>query len=632
MKHSTKSNDIEGLRPYAGGNPLIEVDFEIDGRDWRISKQFGRSRRAELHQVGGQSLWRGRDAEAKLADLIGLPNGLTGPFGLVWVEQKRGLSPPDPDPQVDPQTGRGRDLGERSALMRAIENEIMTVSGGDIASDVQRRVRADLGALVSSRGARKGGALDEAKQRLGVVEKALCEAHAAAVQTAKAIEELDDARGRYRVLNDPRHVAQLEKAYLVAREASESAQKVKRDYDLTKQKRALARERLGAAEGALASFDKDAAELLELEKISASEAGRIRELKAKSAEDESALNVCKQAVEDLGRQVEELTKQQLLRAQVDQRQNMIEQLEDRRRVLRQAEKLSQDVAELSEALRSDPATSQRLQRLEKLLREIALAEERIAGGAAQIEIDYYSDAKKRFEIDGVAIEESRTLTVTEPLLLEVADIGRINVVPGRSAERSVQEEIIRGARAETDIILRLLNVSDVDAARARYKEREARESELSVAKAELGVLAPEGLHPLRTEISQFEEKVGDPVAGEQLASVEDLADRFGRAKEELNHARAEYEVISNRQGENLNALARSQGRSGERTKRIEELIGVLGIVDERSSQRKKILGDLESAKDVANDCERAVVALEDSVPDAKTCKDCRTRRRRLMQL
>ena len=42
--------EIEALRPYAGGAPLIEVDFEIDGTPWRMRKQFLVSRSAELQR------------------------------------------------------------------------------------------------------------------------------------------------------------------------------------------------------------------------------------------------------------------------------------------------------------------------------------------------------------------------------------------------------------------------------------------------------------------------------------------------------------------------------------------------------------------------------------------------------
>ena len=38
--HRSKHRKLEVLRPYAGGAPLIEVDFEVAGNPWRIRKQF----------------------------------------------------------------------------------------------------------------------------------------------------------------------------------------------------------------------------------------------------------------------------------------------------------------------------------------------------------------------------------------------------------------------------------------------------------------------------------------------------------------------------------------------------------------------------------------------------------------
>ena len=43
-KHTAAGRDIERLRPHAGGAPLIEADFEAQGRVWRLRKS-GRSSR-----------------------------------------------------------------------------------------------------------------------------------------------------------------------------------------------------------------------------------------------------------------------------------------------------------------------------------------------------------------------------------------------------------------------------------------------------------------------------------------------------------------------------------------------------------------------------------------------------------
>ena len=42
---------LDDMRPHAGGEPLVEVEFEAQGRRWSIRKQFGRGASAVLTDV-----------------------------------------------------------------------------------------------------------------------------------------------------------------------------------------------------------------------------------------------------------------------------------------------------------------------------------------------------------------------------------------------------------------------------------------------------------------------------------------------------------------------------------------------------------------------------------------------------
>ena len=45
--HTSMSNSVKLLRPYSGGNPLVEADISSDGGRYRLTKQFyGRGRAA----------------------------------------------------------------------------------------------------------------------------------------------------------------------------------------------------------------------------------------------------------------------------------------------------------------------------------------------------------------------------------------------------------------------------------------------------------------------------------------------------------------------------------------------------------------------------------------------------------
>ncbi len=79
--HTSKHSKLEALRPHAGGAPLVEVDFEIDGAPWRIRKQFLSARAAELKNLRSGDVARGGDAETQLSELLGGARALCASVG-----------------------------------------------------------------------------------------------------------------------------------------------------------------------------------------------------------------------------------------------------------------------------------------------------------------------------------------------------------------------------------------------------------------------------------------------------------------------------------------------------------------------------------------------------------------------
>ncbi len=119
LPHTSKKAD--DLRPYAGGAPLIELDLDVQGRSWRLRKQYLSSRSAELRDLSTGQLSRGADAEAQLASLL----GGTGHFALLCVEQGTAMASDGADEDrrqcahgSDRERGRDRCRRQRGALHR----------------------------------------------------------------------------------------------------------------------------------------------------------------------------------------------------------------------------------------------------------------------------------------------------------------------------------------------------------------------------------------------------------------------------------------------------------------------------------------------------------------------------------
>src|SRR5690606_19483722 len=117
VRHTTQSRAVESLRPYTGGAPLIEADFDMDGRTWRLRKQYLSDRQAVLTDLtAGKVVARGDEAHRRTLELIG--GGGEHRLGLLWLEQGTSLQPATPTD------------AEREQLSRVIEREIAAASGG----------------------------------------------------------------------------------------------------------------------------------------------------------------------------------------------------------------------------------------------------------------------------------------------------------------------------------------------------------------------------------------------------------------------------------------------------------------------------------------------------------------------
>lgn len=203
---------LDEMRPYRGGEPLVEGDIEIDGQLWRMRKQFGRGAVATLKFLPDGREWRNADAEGKFAGLIQRGGDLPGPVGLVFVGQQRSLLPPDPD--IDPATGKAKARGERSALLDVIQAEVEATVSGDAFEGVRLRTSAALDILLTPTRAapKKGGPLDLALQDQAHARKKFDDASRAAVATQTRLERMAVIKRELLELENVRHGDALEPA------------------------------------------------------------------------------------------------------------------------------------------------------------------------------------------------------------------------------------------------------------------------------------------------------------------------------------------------------------------------------------------------------------------------------------
>ena len=161
-KHTTAKQEVETLRPYRGGAPLIEIDFEIGPTSYRLRKQFLSSKSALLTDLASGAVKRGVDADEEVFRLIGADGG-RHPYGLFWVAQEESFEPAAPDER------------ERAALAGIIQREVASITGGRRAQAVRALAQESLDKLVTRQQMKPRGdyakAIEERERLLDEIAK-----------------------------------------------------------------------------------------------------------------------------------------------------------------------------------------------------------------------------------------------------------------------------------------------------------------------------------------------------------------------------------------------------------------------------------------------------------------------------
>lgn len=222
VRHSTRNRLANSFAPYQEAvGPVVELDFEIGGQPWSVSKRFLRSSSVELRGPGFRG--QGDEAEAKLHELLGSQRDTSqqgdtsahGALGLLWVAQAAGLEVSEPGQLV------------RDTVRSTLESEVGTILGGPAFDRVRTRVEAQYSDYWTPTG-QPARRLVAAQER----EQAARAAAAAAKTSLEALEHnfltLEATRSRLKVLqreiDDPADAAErdrLTQSLEVARAAAQ---------------------------------------------------------------------------------------------------------------------------------------------------------------------------------------------------------------------------------------------------------------------------------------------------------------------------------------------------------------------------------------------------------------------------
>ncbi len=559
--HKSRQKDVVALRPYQGGAPLIEVEFEAGGHRWRLMKRFLAQPTAELVSLDDAHAKpiRGADAEIQLAEILGGEGG-DGRFPLLWVSQGGTLDPLE------------LSNGGANMIRSAIAREVETVAGGEPAREVLERARKALAQLVTEKQRKPTGVYGEA---LAAARKAVTERDEAATTLAAVrarIDTLGELRAREAALSNPSATAAREAAFAEARTALSAGKQAQQRLEAAALKANAARGEHEAARRDATVLAQDLADLETVAGLIAADTARgqtVRERLAAATRDTEAARTAvagaRQAV--TAAEAELLAEAEMARRQMNAAR--LAELEARLAAARAAEHRRQHVAA---GLALLPVSDADLREARRASQDLAGCKARLDAIAATLHMAYLPGAKSRITVDGRELADGERLQATSALALDIEGVGTLTVAPGVIEGH---DELVRQSAALQDSlasVLRRCRAGDVAEIEARLETKRALTADLAEVQARLDAAAPQGLVTLEATCTA----AASP-GGMAAPSITPTRQR-GHIELDLGTARQRLAEAERA----LNAI------DGEMARLREDAAGLTKTLELRSEQRQRL--------------------------------------------
>ncbi|WP_024280600.1 AAA family ATPase [Xanthobacter sp. 126] len=605
-RHSAKSDRIRSFRPQGDEvAPSVELAFDVNGEEWRLTKRFLLSPSVTLE--GPEGRFASDVAEEKLQGLLGFARAgnrgadddSRGALGLLWVEQGQSFLLGSPGETA------------RRTLEEALAGEIGAVTGGRRAKAVVAQVEKALEDFLTPGG--------KPTKRLKQAMEAAEAARLAATERARELEQFEgvleqleyrrnERRRLVRDIEDPQTDADLKKLdediarARAAGQALEIATLAVREQSARRsalEERRAGREKLA---GQLQSAEGKVAGATEAVGAHAEVIGRARSAeKAVAVALESARSALREAETRRDQSVAE-------RAAAERRLALAAAFARLDRAEVHATNIRERETRIA-ASRMDAAAVDRLRQLEDAE---SAARAQAEAGAATLTVTLEPGAPEIL-LDGTPLTEG-ALRLSRPRTIAIPGVGTIAFAPPPSGEPALAR--LRAARRDLADFLAGVGHDTQQAARTAGRARAIDEAELlglrtrlkaeCPADAALGI--PAGLDPLRGALAAVERPAPETKDSAFPAADVETPYRAARAAETEAAARREAALDSLKAGE------------------LKE-VALAAALERAEAERARLATDLAADRAALAD-EDLAAALEDArAAEARALVDCDTARR-----
>ena len=605
VRHTAQSRTIERLRPYTGGAPLIEADFDIGGRTWRLRKQYLSDRQAVLTDLTvNKVVARGDEAHRRTLELIG--GGGEHRLGLLWLEQGMSLQPATPKD------------AEREQLSRVIEREVSAASGGGHDLRVIRAmvVQQRRALVTDHRPPRPTGDYGGAIASRNDAERALEAARSEARAATGRIDRVQLLRARRAELIDPAFAASRRQRIEKLSSDMESATTARQQLKLAEARVQACESSVSEAQQAHDLMAKMLDEVHELE-IAASAAATTQSSIAAALEDLATR--LKQACgrrDDLRAALETESERLRARQRFDSRREAAARLAEITRRLSEARSATEIAGEIRARLDKECVTETSVHAAAREAASIEALEARIGAQLPKVRIAYLPDGAGKIRVDGNALQEGAILVPSRPMSLEIDGIGTIAIDPNVSDSIEEDQADLEAHRSVLAELLAGMGVADLATARQRLEERQRLERDLAQAEDRIATRAPEGLARLTDEIERLTElsEAGDD-DGAELPESPVIETEIERLRGALRESEDAANQLSQEHAKLREDLARCRAESRSREDRLSKLAAQLPPVDERPARLVEHEAKLAAVREAMNEALRERGAWREKAPD-----------------
>ena len=535
-----RSTAVDDLRPWgdSAAAPTIELEFEHDNRNWRLTKSFLQRKRCDL--AVGTETYSEDDAEEKLAELLGYQYPKRGASkaehwgipGLLWVEQ-----------------GTGQDIEQaiehagdhlKSAL-NSMVGEVAS-SGGD---DLIETVRSQRDTLLTGTGKPRGDYQQLEKDR------ALYE---------REIEELKERVHKYQEQVD--RLGKLTQDYDQA-EAERPWEEAQRQLDEARA-RYQQIERLEQEQkqekGTLAQL-QDNHRLLQQSKEHLE--GLSRQLKGRKADLDRADRDLKLAEARTPAIAARLVEARTTYEQADKQRKLAGLLQTRDRLEQDVRRLEQQKQGLTQNLAKAKDYHQQLEQARQQVRENRidstlvkklkatgnqLNEETIRSRTIATRLSWQLDASVSLTLDNEPLTGQGEQQLLEESTLVIPGVGTLGITPGGEELASTRRKL-KALEDSLEEQLKTLGVTSVEQAEDRLSAFENAGRAQKHAEDLLKSVAPAGIEQLVSEQSEAEsglekarnqlQATPEPEQKENVPALEEAEAAFVQAGAALDKAEAD---------------------------------------------------------------------------------------------